>query len=60
MSHFSLPVQIYKKSYCSDPSIGVSKMLTFYVKVFYEMGKARSGELSCMWTGFVVLVFPEF
>ena len=26
---------------------GVSKMLKFYVKVFYVMGKALSGELSC-------------
>ena len=30
--------------------MGVSKMLKFYVKVFYVMGKALSGELSCMWT----------
>ena len=28
-------------------SIGVSKMFKFYVKVFYVMGKALSGELSC-------------
>ena len=27
--------------------VGVSKMLKFYVKVFYVMGKALSGELSC-------------
>ena len=26
---------------------GVSKMLKFYVKVFYVMGKALSGKLSC-------------
>ena len=31
------------------PGIGtsVSKMLKFYVKVFYVMGKALTGELSC-------------
>ena len=28
-------------------SIGISKMLKFYVKVFYVMGKALKGELSC-------------
>ena len=28
-------------------SVGVSKMLKFYVKVFYVMGKALSGELFC-------------
>ena len=28
-------------------SSGVSKMLKLYVKVFYVMGKALSGELSC-------------
>ena len=27
--------------------MGVSKMLKFYKKVFYVMGKALSGELSC-------------
>ena len=26
---------------------GVSKMLKFYIKLFYVMGKALSGELSC-------------
>ena len=29
------------------PGVGVSKMLKSYVKVFYVMGKALSGELSC-------------
>ena len=37
--------------YCTtsgvDVGIGVSKMLTFYVKVFHAMGKALSGKLSC-------------
>ena len=50
------------KSYCTTPGVGVgvdigvgigvgsiSKMLKFYVKVFYVMGKALSGELSCPW-----------
>ena len=42
-----------RKSYCTTPGIGVgggrgvSKMLKIYVKVFYVMGKALSGELSC-------------
>ena len=27
--------------------VGVRKMLKFYVKVFYVMGKALSGKLSC-------------
>ena len=29
----------------------MDKMLKFYVKFFYVMGKALSGELSCMQTG---------
>ena len=42
-----------RKSCCTTPGIsvggrvGVSKMLKFFVKVFYVMGKALSGELSC-------------
>ena len=36
-----------RKSYCTSPGVGVSKMLKFYVKVFYVLGKALSGELSC-------------
>ena len=35
---FSLPIQMYRKRYCTTPSIsgggGVNKMLKFYVKVF--------------------------
>ena len=33
---FSLPVQKYKKSYCSHPGVGVrvAQMLKFLVKVF--------------------------
>ena len=27
--------------------VGASKMLKFYVKIFYVMGKALPGELSC-------------
>ena len=48
-----------RKCFCSTPGVGVdtggsfgdggsvSKMLKFYVKVFYVMGKVLSGELSC-------------
>ena len=41
-----------RKNYCTTLSVGgggggVSKMYKFYVKVFYVMGKALSGELSC-------------
>ena len=39
-----------RKSYCTIVGVGggggVSKMLKFYIKVFYVMGKALSGELS--------------
>ena len=34
-----------RKSYCTTPGVGVSKK--FNVKVFYVMGKALSGKLSC-------------
>ena len=39
----------FRMSYCTNPSIGVSvsKILKFYDKVFYVMGKALTGELSC-------------
>ena len=55
---FSSPVQMYCNSYCTTPSIGIgggssissSKMLKFYVTVFYMVGKALSGELSCTQT----------
>ena len=55
------------KNYCTTPgvsdrvggSVGVSKMLKFYVKVFYVMGKAQSGELSCTGTGLVSSPAPE-
>ena len=40
---FSSPVQIYRKSYCTTPGVGVGvgggsvdKMLKFYVKVFLK------------------------
>ena len=48
-----------RKSYCTTPGVsvvgggGVSKMLKFYVKVFYVMGKVLSGKLSCPVTGLV-------
>ena len=42
--HEALPSS--RKSYCTTPGVGsVSKK--FKVKVFYMMGKALSGELSC-------------
>ena len=50
--HLSLPVWMYRKSNCTssgvggigiDGGVGVSKMLKFYVEVFYVMGKALSG-----------------
>ena len=50
-----------RKSCCTTPrvsvgsGVGVSKILKFYVKVFYVMGKVLSGELSCVWTSHVVL-----
>ena len=36
---FSLPVQMYRKSYCTTPGVGVGsggmdKMLKFYIKLF--------------------------
>ena len=55
---------MYRKSYCTTPGIsigtglggrGINKMLKFYVEVLYVMGKALSGELSCMLTGLVVV-----
>ena len=55
----SFLVHLYRKSYCTVPGIGIcggrdgSKMLKFYIKIFYVMGKALSGKLSCMWTSLV-------
>ena len=32
-------------------NVGISKILKFYFKVFFSvLGKALSGQLSCMWT----------
>ena len=42
-----------RKSYCTTTGVSlcggidISRMLKFYVKVFYVMGKTLSGELSC-------------
>ena len=54
---------MYKKRYCSTPGIDVAvcvsnggsvgKLLKFYVKVFYVVGKTLSGELSCTCTSLV-------
>ena len=53
-----------RKSYCiavgigsgiSGGKVGISKMLkSFYIEVFYVMGKVLTDELSCTQTGFVV------
>ena len=53
---FSSPVGMYRKSYCTTPSIGagVDKMLKIYVKVFYVMGKVLSDKLSCVWKGLII------
>lgn len=61
---FSSPVWTCRKSYCTIPGLGsalaaalamlvmalvcFSKMLKFYIKVFYMMGKALRGKLSCL------------
>ena len=34
----------------SGSAVGVDNMLKVYLTFFYVMGKALSGELSCMWT----------
>ena len=45
---FSSPGRSPGKAIVLPPGVGsVSKMLSSYVKVFYVMGKALSGELSC-------------
>ena len=36
-----------RKSCCTTPGVGVGISEKFNVKVFYVMGKALSGELSC-------------
>ena len=38
-----------RKSFCTTPGVGVGVGISkkFNVKVFYVMGKALSGELSC-------------
>ena len=38
---------LYYPSFSSVDVGGVSKMLKFYIEVFYVMGKALSGELPC-------------
>ena len=49
---FSLPVLMYRKSYCTTPSVGIGgggsmdKMLKFYVKFFKVMGKLMGKVLS--------------
>ena len=50
-----------RKGYDTTPvshgiGVGVSKMLQFYVKVFYVMGKMLLGKLSCIGTGLIVIM----
>ena len=56
---FSLPIQIYKKSYWTAPGIGrggcLSKILKFYVIVFYMMSKVLSCLISCEQPGLVMI-----
>ena len=53
---------MYRKSYCTSIGVDVgddavvSKMLWFYVKFFYVIGKALLGELSCKWTGLLLWI----
>ena len=46
---FSSPVRMYRKSCCTTPGIGIggyiSKMLKFYIKVFYVMGKGANRQV---------------
>ena len=46
-----------RKSYCTDGSGGVdvSKMLKFYMKAFFMMGKVLTGEPSCNWADLVFI-----
>ena len=48
----------FRESYGTAPGVdvgvGISKMLKFYVKVFYVMGKALTGKLSCLVTALVL------
>ena len=50
-SHYKLAWTKSRKSSCTTPSVGVGVGVgvskKFNVKVFYVMGKALSGELSC-------------
>ena len=59
MMPFQLAWTKFEKSYCTTPGIcfdvGVSKLLKFYVKVFYVMGKGLTGKLSCPVTGLVIV-----
>ena len=53
---FSSPVQKYRELLLSLWRRHWRHTLKFHVKVIYVMGKALSGELSCMGTGVVVHV----
>ena len=49
-THFELACIMYRKSYCTAPGVGISKMLKFYILFFLCDGKALSSELLCMRT----------
>ena len=46
--NFSARLNEVQEELLHYPGVGVSKMLKFYLKVFYVMGKALTGELSCL------------
>ena len=47
---------LFKCTGRSGISVGVDKILKFYFHVFYVMGNALSGELSCTLTGLLLVV----
>ena len=55
----SLPVQMYRELLLSPWHWRGHGYDTFMTKLFYVIGKALSGELSCMWTGHVIPAFDD-
>ena len=56
---------MHRESYCTTIDVGVdcdsiSKMLKFSCLSFYVMGKELTGELSCMWTGLVLVILLQY
>ena len=58
-SPFSSPVGKYRESYCChfNVGVGISIPLNNFASIFYVMGTALSGKLSCMRAGVVQWVF---